>query len=268
MIQLELNQYFALYKAYRYSMYLKEYQPQQEYITCKELSNEPIHVDFIIHSANRFFEEQPKLLKEVEKEYFNLKSRKHRANHRIRYMLDKDIQNCMFFTLTFDDATLNNTSEETRRRYVFRALKECCSDYLANIDYGTKTEREHYHAVGIIKDKSYLIKAKSRRSKPIFNLSKTVYNKGLTTVEDIPNVEDYLKLSNYINKFTNHAFKKTNKLIYSRSFSNEEYKLKSLYYELEESNLSVKMNTYDFNKRLQKRKNIRTKTDNIENGKD
>ena len=43
---------------------------------------------------------------------------------------------CYFLTLTFNNLTLENTSQETRRRYVARFLKTQSADYVANIDYG------------------------------------------------------------------------------------------------------------------------------------
>ena len=54
---------------------------------------------------------------------------------------------CVFLTLTFNDKTLATTSAETRRRYVARFLSNQCPNYVANIDYGGKRGREHYHAV-------------------------------------------------------------------------------------------------------------------------
>lgn len=54
---------------------------------------------------------------------------------------------CVFLTLTFNDETLANTTEETRRTYVRKFLKSNCPVYVANIDYGKKNEREHYHAL-------------------------------------------------------------------------------------------------------------------------
>lgn len=56
--------------------------------------------------------------------------------------------NAIFITITFDNkGILENTSELTRRRYVSRWLKSIYRDYVANIDYGDKNGREHYHAI-------------------------------------------------------------------------------------------------------------------------
>ena len=58
-----------------------------------------------------------------------------------------DMGTCLFLTLTFTDEVLASTNEETRRKYVRRFLKEYSSCFIANIDYGSKTGREHYHAI-------------------------------------------------------------------------------------------------------------------------
>lgn len=45
----------------------------------------------------------------------------------------------IFLTFTFNDATLKATSPETRRRYVARYLKQHSDNFVANIDYGKRT---------------------------------------------------------------------------------------------------------------------------------
>lgn len=52
----------------------------------------------------------------------------------------------VFLTLTFNDDALK-TDIKTRRVYVARCMRSLSSDYVANIDYGTKSEREHYHGL-------------------------------------------------------------------------------------------------------------------------
>lgn len=105
-----------------------------------------------------------------------------------------------FITLTFRDDVLDNTNEDTRRKYVRRFLKQNCSEYVANIDYGKTTEREHYHA--------------------ITNCDIENWPYGFSNSKAIaPNLESETKLPMYITKLTHHALKKTVKgssLIYSR----------------------------------------------------
>lgn len=108
-----------------------------------------------------------------------------------------------FITLTFSPETLAKTNEKTRRVYVSRWLKSLTPFYVANIDYGLKNEREHYHAV-ITSDK--------RPPKS--------WSYGFVDILKVKATEtDTKRVSKYISKLTNHAIKNTTKskrIIYSR----------------------------------------------------
>ena len=112
---------------------------------------------------------------------------------------------CYFLTLTFNNHTLENTTHETRRRYVTRFLKSQSTDYVANIDFGKKNEREHYHAI----------------TTEIANF-KDWEKYGFISVKSCRNTENDLeRVAKYINKLTNHALKETtrqNRIIYSKGF--------------------------------------------------
>lgn len=126
-----------------------------------------------------------------------------RLKNRIATML---LSGCCFITLTFNDDTLLNTSEKQRRVAVSRYLKEYGCMYVANIDYGAKNKREHYHAL-INCDK---IDFTNWRKYGNINAER-VKNKDIES--------DKIKLSKYIAKLSNHAIKETTKrscLIYSR----------------------------------------------------
>lgn len=106
-----------------------------------------------------------------------------------------------FITLTFRDDVLDNTTEDTRRQFVRRFLKQHATDYVANIDYGKTTEREHYHAITNCDINQWPYG---------FSLSKAI----------APNIESEKRLPVYITKLTHHALKKTvrgSTLIYSRN---------------------------------------------------
>ena len=136
---------------------------------------------------------------ECKRIYNASKCRKKRLNNRIALMLQKP---CVFVTLTFTDKVLSNTSEETRHAYIKRFLKETADNYVANIDYGLKNEREHYHALIQIEKINCLS-----------------WKYGNLDVKRVKSANDSLKLSTYIVKLTNHAVKNTNKkakVIYSR----------------------------------------------------
>ena len=123
-----------------------------------------------------------------------------RLKRRIAAMLKNG--ECLFLTLTFTDEVLRKTTEDTRRQAVRRYLKSFGVPYVANIDYGKKNGREHYHAVIRTDYVDY-----------------SAYTYGAINGEKIHSAEDYVKLSKYVAKLTNHAIKQTNKrqvIIYSK----------------------------------------------------
>ena len=71
--------------------------------------------------------------------------RYNRLFFRVKYMMD--LGQCMFLTLTFDEDSLKNSSSESRHNWVKRFLKRNFNCYVANIDFGKTTQREHFHAV-------------------------------------------------------------------------------------------------------------------------
>lgn len=130
----------------------------------------------------------------------NSKSRKYtRARKKIESII-LNYNEPVFITLTFMNDVLKSTSCQTRRRYVARYLKEYCAEYVANIDFSPKKNREHYHAV-----------ISSR-----IDINQWPY--GFVWVESINKSVNAAKLlSHYINKLTAHAFKvDATRLIYSR----------------------------------------------------
>lgn len=112
----------------------------------------------------------------------------------------------LFLTLTFNDNTLNETTEKERRILVSRYLKKHNAKYVGNIDFGSKNHREHYHAV---------IGCET--------VNCDLWHKyGAIKVEKVRLKDfesDNTKISKYIAKLTNHAIKETTRrsaLIYSR----------------------------------------------------
>lgn len=108
-----------------------------------------------------------------------------------------------FITLTFTNKVFKDTNELTRRKYVSRWLRSFGVPYVANIDYGKNTNREHYHAVI-----GCSIPFKS-------------WSYGFSDIEPIKTKteNDIICLSKYVSKLTNHAIKETTKrcaLLYSR----------------------------------------------------
>lgn len=121
-----------------------------------------------------------------------------RIKKRLVYLLSR-YQYVYFCTFTFDDQVINY-NDEYKRRLIKWTIRDFDVDikYILNKDYGSLTEREHYHAIigtnnngdfnGFIQDKY-----------PCHCLALKVNN----TLEDVK------KLSKYINKLTNHCVKST-----------------------------------------------------------
>jgi len=146
----------------------------------------------------------------LKEEYFECMKINHaeyertrRLKERVRAMLSNGA--CVFLTLTFTDDTLAKTDEKQRRVAVVRFLKKYDCMYIANIDFGSRNHREHYHALincDCIRPRDWKLGA--------LNLER-VRLKDLET--------DMTKLSKYVAKLSNHAIKETARrgaLIYSR----------------------------------------------------
>lgn len=128
--------------------------------------------------------------------------RYNRLFQRIIYFMN--FGTCLFLTLTFKDDVLESTNEDSRRRYVRRFLKEYSNCFIANIDYGSKTDREHYHAFILYPD-----------VKIVEN-----WKYGFSNAQIIrDNPKDCERVTRYILKIANHFVKSTvkrNYAIYSR----------------------------------------------------
>ena len=135
----------------------------------------------------------------------NLNQNKYQRTIRLKNRIKEAVESgsAWFITITFNDKTLNNTNELTRRKYVSRWLKSLSNFYVANIDYGDTTGREHYHAV-ITSDN------KPPKSWPY----------GFIDILKVKTTDnDTTRISKYISKLTNHAIKHTTKskrIIYSK----------------------------------------------------
>lgn len=153
-------------------------------------------------------------IEEAEKDNLGLEFRLYMANNkrkeRIKARITKMVETnkALFLTLTFSDKMFNRkTTSETRRRYIARFLKEQCSEYLANIDFGSTNGREHYHAVVVPKG---LID---------FNRYRDLFDSNINSKKIRVNEDSIKNVGVYINKLTNHALKENGeykRLIYSR----------------------------------------------------
>lgn len=149
---------------------------------------------------NNLIKEYKEALKINHASYYRTK----RLKDRVQTMLLGG--DCIFITLTFNDSVLSSTDYKQRRVAVSRYLKTFKCLYVANVDYGSKNHREHYHA--IIQCSS--IDLDGWRKFGAINVER-IRNKNIES--------DKTKLAKYICKLSNHAIKETTKrssLIYSR----------------------------------------------------
>lgn len=122
-------------------------------------------------------------------------ARNSRLWKRIYSMLCKG--DCIFLTLTFTDNDLSHSTFDDRRRWVRRYLKSQSDYYIANIDFGEKNGREHYHAVIMASEVDY-----SGWNTKHGNINGKRIHCG---------IDDAKRLSKYVSKLTNHAIKDTAK---------------------------------------------------------
>lgn len=159
------------------------------------------------------------LKKRSEKEFKEYERISHAKSERVvrlkKRVFDMVFGNdCLFLTLTFTDKKFETTSAEFRRIAVKRFLRHFNVPYVANIDFGKKNGREHYHALLQIDEIDY-------------HLWKYGAINGIKVRNDISFDEDGVitsesveRIARYISKLTNHAIKETTKrsvIMYSRS---------------------------------------------------
>jgi len=123
----------------------------------------------------------------------------------------------IFLTLTFNDDVFKNMSKETRRRMITRFLKKTCKSYFANIDYGKKNDREHYHALVVPMGDSI---DNTTYSNMFYGSSIKFQRVKVRNTKNCSLESTSKKISKYVNKLSNHAIKNTTqgcRIIYSKS---------------------------------------------------
>lgn len=137
---------------------------------------------------------------------------RNRYKERVLKMLKNDYFDTYFITITFNDRTLNQTSEKTRLRYIKRFMIQQFKTYILNIDYGAENNREHYHATAVSKYKIICFDAWKK-----YGFLKAIRIYQSNTIKDTNDKATAEQL-------TAHAFKETTanaKIIYSRKQSNK-----------------------------------------------
>lgn len=165
----------------------------------EELSNQPIE-----------------LIKNGYKYFVSQKQKQWRLVKRLKFMDDLTLNGInsdlkiVFVTLTFNDEFLASNSADSQRQAVRRYLSNQTIDYVANVDYGAKNGRRHYHAVCLISEN--------------IDLKTWQENYGIINIETVKRSlkeqKQAYRIGKYITKLANHALKdgtlNTERLIFRR----------------------------------------------------
>lgn len=156
------------------------------------------------------------LIKNGKKYFVSQKQKQWRLVKRLKFMDDLTLNainndlKIVFVTLTFNDEFLASNNADSQRQVVRRYLSSQTIDYVANVDYGAKNGRRHYHAVCLI---SKNIDLKTWQEKcGIINVE--------TVKKSLKENKQAYRIGKYITKLANHALKdgtlNTERLIFRR----------------------------------------------------
>lgn len=189
------------------------------YIRCKALKSYGLALEELNNYAN---------FKDVFSKYefeMVMKTKQNRKNK--RYRTKKKLLNVYeirnYFSnskIVFGTCTLNNkeleNEERTRTKKLDKWLKKHFIYSIVNKDYGSKTNREHYHFIGITTENLKNTGKKSKKGYELYVLEKNDYTLGhepgiclLDINENI--LTDDKKLVNYLLKLNNHSNKEGTK---------------------------------------------------------
>ena len=151
--------------------------------------------------------------KQVMLEKQKRKNKRYRTKQ--KYIELIKIRNCLKIksNIVFGTITLNNhylnLKENTYIKNIHKWLKSHFIYAILNKDYGSKTEREHYHFIGLTTEHLIDTKINSRKGNRLYKLEKQDYKMGHEpTLEVIVLSEnDMANTINYLLKLNNHSSK-------------------------------------------------------------
>ena len=152
------------------------------------------HRRYIANLNGEYFATNPEYEKYLKARY----SKVSRIKKRLIYLLTR-YDYIWFCTFTFSDKYINK-SDRTKRDLIKQVINTHDFKFILNIDYGKKTEREHYHCI-IATDINFDVNQYFQSHYPCYCLA-IPCKKGK---------KDFVRLSKYINKLTNHCIKATTK---------------------------------------------------------
>lgn len=152
------------------------------------------HQRYLAFKNGEYFEVNPDYEKVLKARY----SKVSRIKRRFIYLLSR-YDYIWFCTFTFSNDYINKC-DRTKRDLIKSVINTHDFKYILNIDYGKKTEREHYHCI-IGTNINFDVAQFINNNYPCFSKSILV-KKGK---------DDFQRMSKYINKLTNHCIKATTK---------------------------------------------------------
>lgn len=164
----------------------------------------------------------------------NRKNKRYRTKGKFKeiYRLASFIKNenkrIVFGTITLNDKYLS-MKEDTYIRKISKWLKKHFIYVILNKDFGSKTEREHYHFIGLTIEELESIKKKSKKGYDLFELKNKDYQMGFEPTLCIIDLQknDIEQTVNYLLKLNNHSSKITTRNRV-RILKNDDYKYLSL----------------------------------------
>ena len=151
----------------------------------------------------------------------------------------------VFGTCTLDEKYIKR-KDETKAKLINAWIKKHFVRALVNKDFGSKTEREHYHFIGITKEDVLYTERKSKKGYPLFTLDIQDYKFGFEPDLEIIDLKDIDKLKGYLLKLNNHSNKITtrNRLRDIQSLEWEMYETLNRKIEYKKANKHIKNATY------------------------
>ena len=133
-----------------------------------------------------------------------------RSNGQKRWRLKKVIEDWFnnnesvyFCTFTLNDDHIDNLLD-SNRKLLTKSINDYCNDYICNIDYGSRSDRLHFHGLLCINDTSVLIDPKIIDNKNWYTFNN--WTGGFSSVVKVSAADSFV-IKNYIVKLMYHATK-------------------------------------------------------------
>lgn len=206
---------------------------------CKSLIKNGLALEELNNYSNfeKVFNE--KQFKNILNQKQNRKNKRYRTKnkflemYRVADLIKNENKVIVFGTITLSDKYLNQ-KEDTYIRKIHKWLKDHFIYAILNKDFGTKTEREHYHFIGLtIEELEYLGK-KSKKGNDLYELINKNYTMGFEPTLEIVDLGkcDIKRTINYLLKLNNHSNKLGTKSRV-RIIKNAQYQYLSMFHGLE-----------------------------------